>query len=96
MLALSPPMPIPNEPLISEQQVRPAREASTMAGIDTMHERQDGIQPCIVRPVGNIRELYARDVRRILKRIKERTLAAGVQNGSARDNRDEDTWNGKL
>ena len=90
------PIPVPNELMISEQQVVSIREAFTSAGIHTMHERQDLIQSCIVRPVGNIRELYARDVRRILKRIQERTRAAVVHNGSAWDNRDEETWIDKL
>ena len=89
-------MTVPSEPMISEQQVVSIKEAFTSAGIQTMQARQELIQSCVVRPVGNIRELYARDVRRILKRIQERTRTPVVDNGSAWDNRDEDTWIDKL
>lgn len=89
-------LPPPSEPLISEAQVASIRQAFSSTGIDSMKDRQELLQSCTVRPISNIRELYARDVRRILKRINERSQTAVARSGSAWDNRDEDTWIDKL
>lgn len=84
------------EPLITNQQVASIRSAFEEAGITSMEERQQLIESCVVRPVSGIRELQARDVRRILKRIGDQQQRKGPQAGSAWDNRDEDTWIDKL
>ena len=84
------------EPSITEQQIASIRQAFEEAGITSMEERQELIESCVVRPVAGIRELQARDVRRILKRISDQQQQKGPQAGSAWDNRDEDTWIDKL
>lgn len=62
-----------------------------------MEERKDIIESCTFpRSVVNIRELYAKDVRPILRRIHERNSNKSPVVGSAWDNREEDTWIDKL
>ena len=84
------------EPLISEEQVASIRGAFEQAGITSMEERQEVIESCTARPVANIRELQARDVRRVLKRIAERQNHQKPVSGSSWDTREEDTWIDKL
>lgn len=84
------------ESLITDQQVAAIRDAFAEAGIVSMEDRQELIQSCVVRPVNNIREVHAREARRILKRIDERRQGGPKNSGSAWDNRDEPTWIDKL
>ena len=84
------------EPAITDQQIASIRSAFEEAGISSMEERQQLIESCVVRPVAGLRELQARDVRRILKRIGEQQHSTIPRTGSAWDNRDEDTWIDKL
>lgn len=84
------------EPLITDQQVDSIREAFANARIMSMEERQEIIESCTVRSIANIRELQAREVRRVLKRINDRKNSKGPDTGSSWDNRDEDTWIDKL
>lgn len=84
------------DPLVTEQQVATIRRAFDDAGIESMDERQKLIQSCTVRPVANIRELYMRDVRQVLKRIEDWKNYTGPSTGSSWDNREEDTWIDKL
>ena len=84
------------EPAITEQQIASIRRAFEEAGISSMEERQQLIESCVVRPVAGLRELQARDVRRILKRISDQQHRSAPTAGSAWDNRDEDTWIDKL
>lgn len=84
------------EPLISGEQVAAIRQAFEQAGINSMEERQEIIESCTARPVANIRELQARDVRRVLKRIADRQNYKKPISGSSWDNREEDTWIDKL
>ncbi|MGP7813738.1 hypothetical protein [Glutamicibacter soli] len=84
------------DPLVKEQQVASIRRAFDDAGITSMEERQELIQSCTARPVANIRELYMRDVRQVLKRIEDRKNYMGPSTGSAWDNREEETWIDKL
>lgn len=72
------------------------REAFTAAGIDSMDDRRALIESCTIRPVASIRELMAKDVRPILRRIEERSVTPTQTSGSAWDNRDEETWIDKL
>lgn len=97
-LANEPPQtPSIEEPLLSDQQIRSIRQAFQDAGIATMQERQEIIESCTARAVANIRQLQARDFRRILKRINERQQQPkATAIGSAWDNRNEDTWIDKL
>lgn len=90
------PAPAFEEPAITDQQIASIRQAFEEAGITSMEERQQLIESCVVRPVAGLRELQARDVRRILKRISDQQRRKGPQAGSAWDNRDEDTWIDKL
>lgn len=85
----------PEQP-ITETQVEALRNAFTSAGIDSMDERKAIIESCTIREVANIRELYAKDVRPILRRIEERQNSKGPVIGSAWDNREEDTWIDRL
>ena len=66
------------------------------AGVTSMEERQQIIESCTIRPVANIRELLAKDVRPILSRIEQRKNSKGPATGSDWDNREEDTWIDKL
>lgn len=84
------------EPPISESQVQRLREAFASAGIHSMEERQSLIESCIIRSVESIRQLRARDVRPILKRIEERAKGPRQTTGSAWDDREEETWIDKL
>lgn len=68
----------------------------TAAGIDSMDERKAIIESCTIREVANIRELYAKDVRPVLRRIEERRNYKGPATGSTWDNREEDTWIDRL
>lgn len=81
---------------ISDAQVRQLRDAFSAAGIDSMDDRRSIIESCTIRPVASIRELLAKDVRPILRRIAERGATPKTTAGSAWDNRDEDTWIDKL
>lgn len=81
---------------ISDAQVRQLRGAFAAAGINSMDERRGIIESCTVRPVTTIRDLLGKDVRLVLRRIKERSLPSKPTSGSAWDNRDEETWIDKL
>lgn len=81
---------------ITDQQVAAIRSAFEQAGIHTMKQRQELIQSCVIRPVPSIRAVYAREARRILKRIEEYRPGGQQSAGSAWDNRDEPTWIDKL
>lgn len=81
---------------INERQVQRLREAFAAAGIDSMDDRRAIIESCTIRRVDSIRDLLAKDVRPILRRIQERSLPAKQISGSAWDNREEDTWIDKL
>lgn len=84
------------EPLINEDQVAAIRAAFERAGITSMKERQELVQSCVIRQVASIREVYAHEARRILKRIEDRKPQRAASSGSAWDNRDEPTWIDKL
>lgn len=84
------------EPRISINQIAILRGAFDDAGIMSMEERQKIIESCTIRPIANIRELLARDVRPILDRISQRINSTGLAVGNAWDNREEDTWIDKL
>lgn len=81
---------------IRDAQVQQIRDAFAAAGVDSMDERRAIIESCTVRKVTSIRELLAKDVPKILRRIEERSLPAKPNSGSAWDNREEDTWIDKL
>lgn len=81
---------------ITEAQVQQLRDAFAAAGIDSMDDRRAIIASCTIRSVASIRELLAKDVRLVLKRIAERSSAPKPKTGSAWDNRDEETWIDKL
>lgn len=86
----------PSDPPIRDSQIQQLREAFAASGIDSMEDRRAIIESCTIRPVASIRELLAKDVRPILRRIEERSIAPKQKTGSAWDNRDEDTWIDKL
>jgi hypothetical protein len=86
----------PTDPPIRDAQVQQLREAFAAAGIDSMDDRRAIIESCTIRQVASIRELLAKDVRPILRRIEERSVAPRQTSGSVWDNRDEDTWIDKL
>lgn len=81
---------------IQGAQVRQVRDAFAAAGIDSMAERRAIIESCTVRPVASIRELLAKDLQLVLRRIQQRGLPPKQVSGSAWDDRDEDTWIDKL
>lgn len=84
-------------PPISEDQISSLRDAFAAARINSMEDRKDVIESCTFpRVIVNIRELLARDVRPILRRIEERRSNKRPAVGSAWDNREEDTWIDKL
>lgn len=85
----------PTDLPIRDAQVQQLREAFTAAGITSMDDRRAIIESCTIRPVASIRELLAKDVRPIIRRIEERS-APKQTSGSAWDNRDEDTWIDRL
>ena len=87
---------VPREQAITETQVEALRSAFASAGIDSMDERKAIIESCTIREVANIRELYAKDVRPVLRRIEERRNYKGPATGSAWDNREDDTWIDRL
>lgn len=70
---------------IREAQVQQLREAFAPAGIDSMDRRRAIIVSCTVRPVAIIRELLAKDVNSIFRRIEERSLPLKRTSGSAWD-----------
>jgi hypothetical protein len=81
---------------ISDAQVRQLRDAFAAAGINSMDDRRAIIESCTIRPVTTIRDLLAKDVRLVLRRIKEKSLPSKPTSGSAWDNREEETWIDKL
>lgn len=84
------------ETLISSNQVHLLRQAFEAAGINSMEDRRELIESCTIRSVATIRELLARDVRPILRRIQDRSATQRAQEGSTWDNREEETWIDKL
>lgn len=82
----------PVDPKITDEQVQKIRDAFAEASIDGMDERKAIIESVTIRPVATIRELLAKDVRPILRRIEQRRNYTGPSTGSAWDNREEDTW----
>lgn len=91
----APPQVLTDTP-IRDAQVQQLREAFAAAGIISMDDRRAIVESCTIRQVASIRELLAKDVRPILRRIEERTLPPKQTSGTAWDNRDEDTWIDKL
>lgn len=81
---------------IGDAQVRQLRDAFAAAGINSMEDRRAIIESCTIRPITTIRDLLAKDVRLVLRRIKERSLQSKPTSGSAWDNREEETWIDKL
>lgn len=93
----SPQVEEPQSAPIRDEQVAQLRLAFEEAGITDQQERRAIVQSCVLRPVASLRELYATDARRVLKRISEHTSAAPRTAGaSAWDTREEDTWIDKL
>lgn len=85
-----------HEALVTDAQVATIRRAFDDTGITSMDERQELIRTCTVRPITNIREIYVRDVRQVLKRIEDWKTYTGPTVGSSWDNREEETWIDKL
>ncbi|MEO3932307.1 hypothetical protein WMO79_05775 [Micrococcaceae bacterium Sec7.4] len=81
---------------IRDVQVQQIRDAFAAAGIDSMDDRRAIIESCTVRNATSIRDLLAKDVRPILRRIEEQSLPQKANTGSAWDNREEETWIDKL
>ncbi|GAA2199990.1 hypothetical protein [Sinomonas flava] len=86
----------PTERKISDQQVQLLRDAFAAAGIDGMDDRKAIVESVTIRSVATIRDLHAKDVRPILRRIEERRNYAAPVTGSAWDTREEDTWIDRL
>lgn len=84
------------EPLVTDNQIASIRNTFDDAKITSMKERRELIEEVVMRPVANVRDLYARDVRRVIHRIKAKQHKRQPEGGSAWDNRDEDTWIDKL
>lgn len=84
------------EIMISDEQIMIIRQAFDNAKISDMSDRQEIIQSCMIRPISNIRKLYAREVAVVLRRIASAASADEPMTGSAWDNREEDTWIDKL
>lgn len=87
---------VQSEPKITERQVAKIRSAFEAVGITSMEDRQELVQSCVIRSVTSIRDVYAHEARRILKRIEERRAGPQRITGSAWDDRDEPTWIDKL
>lgn len=82
---------------ISHEQVAQIRAAFTDAGIIKQNERKAIIESCVIRPVTSLRDLYATDVARVLRVILQRKDAKPrIAEGSAWDNREEETWIDRL
>lgn len=92
----APTPPVIEDIPISPEQIASIRNAFDRADIDSMVERQEVIQSCVVRKISNIRELNSRDVRQVLARINGWGRKSETASGSAWDNREEDTWIDKL
>lgn len=88
--------PVIEDTPISSAQIETIRSAFDAAGMVTMAERQELIQSCLIRKISNIKELYSRDVRHVLKRIEGWGRKAEATAGTAWDNREEVTWIDKL
>lgn len=91
--------PVPErleEMLISEEQIAMLRRAFDEAKISDMSERQALIQGCMIRPIATIRQLYARELNVVMRRIASAGNSSAPMTGSAWDNREEDTWIDKL
>ncbi|WP_262103912.1 hypothetical protein [Arthrobacter sp. Marseille-P9274] len=81
---------------ISREQISAVRSAFERAGVTSQEKRQQIVISCTIRHVDSLRDLYARDVRPILRRLDAYSQRAGDTTGSAWDNREEDTWIDKL
>lgn len=81
---------------IRKVQVQQIREAFAAAGVHEMEDRRAIVQSCTIRQINTVRDLLAKDVPVVLRRIREQTLPPKLVSGSAWDNRDEDTWIDKL
>lgn len=79
---------------ISDDQVEAIRAAFSSAGKNSMEERRQFIEGCLMRSIENIRALTASEARRVVKSLS-RPVAKST-GGSAWDDREEDTWIDKL
>ncbi|PNI09417.1 hypothetical protein CXX84_03895 [Arthrobacter sp. AFG7.2] len=80
---------------ISPEQVHEIMQAFEVAGITDSETKKRIVHSCIIRAISHPRELLAKDVRPILKRIREFGKSEPTS-GSAWDNRTEETWIDKL
>lgn len=83
------------DPPIRREQVQQIVQAFADAGVRDEVTQKEIVHSCIVRRVTRLEDLLAKDVRPILRRIGERG-SKSPQQGSAWDNRTEDTWIDKL
>lgn len=85
----------PVDPPIRADQVQQIEQAFAQAGITNRADQLDLVYSCTIRQIRRLEDLLARDARGILKRIAEIRPGLPPQ-GSAWDNRLEDTWIDKL
>lgn len=84
--------PLPVRP----EQITDIRDAFRQAGITDQHQRKEIVESVAFRSVASLNDLQAVEAHRILKVIKGMQTSKPNREGSAWDNREEDTWIDKL
>lgn len=93
----TPGTPTPLSPLpIRSDQVADIRNSFERAGITSQDQRKTIIESVVFRSVASLRDLQAVEAHRILKVISDMQNSRSDSQGSAWDNREEDTWIDKL
>ncbi|WP_104091796.1 hypothetical protein [Arthrobacter sp. GMC3] len=82
---------------ITDAQIAEIRQAFAAAAITEQGGRKAIIDSCVLRPVQSLRDLYSTDFRRVIDRIQNANASQPeAAEGSAWDNREEDTWIDRL
>ena len=98
LFAIDEPTPVeapPQPARILTVQVDQVRKALDGLNLATMAERQTVVEEILGRPIATLRDLFSEDVRPLLEGIHVRKPKQGTE-GSAWDERDEDTWIDRL
>lgn len=86
----------PGDIPIRDEQVQEIRDAFDDTGVTSQDDRKALIESVVFRHVETVRDLYAKEARRIVIRIRERAATPPRAAGSAWDTREEPTWIDKL
>ena len=81
---------------VQSEQVAEIRNSFERAGITSQDQRKEIVESVTFRSVAGLRDLQAVEAHRLLKVLKGMQTPKPTRQGSAWDNREEDTWIDKL